>query len=174
MLQDWTIQSRADRCEISGEPFADGKHFFTLLYREGKADTLRRRDVSAAAWRALQKDPSAELPFCFWRSRFTLPPPPAPEALPKADAEGLLRRFLSENRPEQRRAVYILAVMLERKKLLRPTDTRPDEESGQKLLFYEHARTGETFVVVDPALRLDQIAEVQSEVAALLKGQPAT
>ena len=51
--------------------------------------------------------------------------------------------------------------MLERKRLLRPTGTRQDEETGRKLLFYEHVRTGETFVVVDPALRLDQIAEVQ-------------
>lgn len=174
MLQDWAIQSRADRCEISGKPFEDGQHFFTLLYRDQKDDALRRRDVSEAAWRTLQKDPAAEVPFCFWRSKFTPPPPPAPEALPKADAEELLRRFLAEDRPEQSRAAYILAVMLERKKLLRPTGTKPDEETGQKLLFYEHARTGETFVVNDPGLRLDQIAEVQGEVAALLKGSTGT
>ncbi len=55
--------------------------------------------------------------------------------------------------------------MLERKRLLRPTDTRQDEASGRRLLFYEHAATGETFVVVDPGLRLDQLEEVQREVA---------
>ncbi len=169
-MNEWTIQSRANHCEVSGEPFADGEHFFTLLYRDEKQDTLHRRDVSQASWRALQRDPAADAPFSFWRSRFAAPAPPAPEALPKADAEGLLRRFLSENRPEQRRAVYILAVMLERKKVLRPTDTRLEEETGAKLLFYEHARTGETFVVVDPGLRLDQVPEVQAEVAVLLKG----
>ena len=59
--------------------------------------------------------------------------------------------------------------MLERKRLLRPTGTRQDEAAGHKLLFYEHVRTGETFVVVDPGLRLDQIEEVQREVAGLLK-----
>lgn len=169
-MNDWAIQSRADRCEVSGEPFADGEPFYTLLYRDEKADSLHRRDVSQASWRALHKDPVSDAPFSFWRSKFTPPPPPVPEALPKADAEGLLRRFLNENRPDQRRAAYILAVMLERKKVLRPTDTCPDEATGAKLLFYEHVRTGETFVVVDPGLRLDQIPEVQAEVTALLKG----
>ena len=172
-MNDWTIQGRADHCEVSGQPFADGEAFFTLLYRDKKQDTLHRRDVSEAGWRALQAERENEAPFCFWRSRFTAPPPPAPEALPKANAEGLLRRFLGENRPEHRRAVYILALMLERKRLLRPTETRTDERDGGKLLFYEHARTGETFVVADPGLRLDQMAEVQREVGMLLKGSPA-
>ena len=65
--------------------------------------------------------------------------------------------------------IYILALMLERKRLLRPMEPRPDGAGGGKLLVYEHVRTGETFVVADPGLRLDQVAEVQQEVAALLK-----
>ena len=169
-MTDWPIQSRADHCQVSGEPFADGQPFFTLLYRDEKQDTLQRRDVSEATWRTLQADRAAEAPFCFWRSRFTAPPPPAPDALPRADAEGLLRRFLTGNQPAHRRAAYILALMLERKKVLRPTDTRPDEATGARLLFYEHNKTGETFVVTDPGLRLDQLAEVQQQVAVLLKG----
>ena len=168
-MQEWTIQSRSNRCSVTDEPFADGEAFYTLLYLDGKDDTLRRRDVSQKSWRALQSDPAAEPPFSVWRSKFTLRVP-APETLPKGDAEGLLRRFLTDNLPEHARAIYILALMLERKRLLRPTGTRQDEETGRKLLFYEHVRTGETFVVVDPALRLDQIAEVQQEVAGLLKG----
>ncbi len=168
-MQDWTIQTRTDRCDITGERFGEGEAFYTLLYRDEKHDTLLRRDVSVAAWRALQADPVAEPPFSFWRSKFTPPPPRAPEALPKADAEGLLRRFLTDNLPEHTRAAYILALMLERKRLLRPTDTRQDEETGRKLLFYEHVRTGESFVVVDPGLQLDQIADVQREVSGLLK-----
>lgn len=169
-MQDWSIQARANRCEVSGQPFVDGEHFFTLLYRDEKEDTLLRRDVSEASWQTLQKDPAAPEPFSFWRSKFTAPLPSTPDALPKADAESLLRRYLTENHPEHRRTAYILALMLERKKLLRPTDRRTEGETGQKLLFYEHARTGETFVVADPGLRLDQLAEVQREVAGLLKG----
>ena len=44
-----------------------------------------------------------------------------------------------------------------------------DEAGGRRLLFYEHAATGETFVVTDPGLRLDQLEEVQREVSELLK-----
>ena len=168
-MQDWTIQARTDRCDITGERFNEGEAFYTLLFRDEKSEVLHRRDVSAKSWRALQADPEAEAPFSFWRSKFTPPPPRAPEALPKADAEGLLRRFLSENLPGHLRATYILALMLERKRLLRPTGGRQDEETGRKLLFYEHVRTGESFVVVDPGLKLDQIEDVQREVAGLLK-----
>ncbi len=167
-MQEWTIQTRADRCDVTSEPFKDGESFYTLLYRNAKDDTLHRRDVSPQSWRTLQADPAAEPPFSVWRSKFTLPTR-APETLPKADAEGLLRRFLVASLPEHARATYILALMLERKRLLRPTGTRQDEETGRRLLFYEHVRTGETFVVVDPGLKLDQIAEVQQEVAGLLQ-----
>ncbi len=173
MLHDWTIQARAESCDITHRPFADGEHFYTLLYRD-KHDALHRRDVSEDAWRSLQQAaPAAEPPFSFWRSKFTAPPAVAPETLPKEDAESLLRRFLTEGRPEQARAAYILAVMLERKRLLRPTDTREDGANGERLLMYEHVRTGETFVVVDPRLRLDQLAEVQREVAELLTPKTA-
>ena len=168
MLPDWTIQSRADRCDVTGQPFGDGEKFYTLLYRAGD-DTLSRRDVSAEGWKTLRADRDAPRPFSFWRSRFVPPPPPAPDALPKADAEALLRRFLADARPEHARASYVLAVMLERKKLLRPTDAQADPDSGGRLLFYEHARTGETFVVRDPGLKLDQLDEVQHEVGALLR-----
>ena len=173
MLQDWTIQARAYRCDVTGQPFGDGEFFYTLLYRDGD-DALSRRDVSAEGWKLLRADRDALRPFSFWRSRFTPPPAPAPDAFPKADAETRLRGFLAENRPEHTRAIYILALMLERKKILRPTDTRQEEgESGRRLLFYEHAGTGETFVVIDPGLRLDQLKEVQREVGELLKSPDA-
>lgn len=165
MLQDWTIQARADRCDVTKEPFVDGQPFLTLLYRD-KHGGLVRRDVSEKGWSQLQADPASKPPFSFWRSKFTLPPLPAPEAFPRTDAEALLRRFLTAGLLEERRAAYILTLMLERKRVLRPTGTA--EEDGRRLLLYEHAKTGETFVVFDPMLRLDQVEEVQHEVAGLL------
>ena len=158
---------------MTGQPFAAGEFFHTLLYRE-RDDALSRRDVSAEGWRQLKADKSLPRPFSFWRSKFAPPPAKAPEALPKADVETRLRRFLAENRPEHARAAYILALMLERKRVLRPTDAQQDEASGRRLLFYEHVATGETFVVADPGLRLDQLEEVQREVGELLKNPDAS
>ncbi len=39
------------------------------------------------------------------------------------------------------------------------------------MLVYEHAATGETFTIADPHLRLDQLEDVQRQVAALLGGE---
>ncbi len=168
MLQDWTIQARSGRCDVTGEPFADREPFYTLLYRD-RHDALSRRDVSEAGWRQLRADPRAARPFSFWRSKFTPPAPAAPDALPRADAETLLRRFLADHRPEHGRAVYILALMLERKRLLRQTDAQTDPATDQRILFYEHVKTGESFAVLDPGLKLDQLDAVQREVSDLLR-----
>ena len=65
--------------------------------------------------------------------------------------------------------IYILALMLERKRLLRQTAAQTDPASDQRILFYEHVKTGETFVVLDPGLKLDQLDAVQREVGELLR-----
>ena len=38
-----------------------------------------------------------------------------------------------------------------------------------KVLIYEHAKTGDVFVVPDPQLHLDELEPVQNEVASLLQ-----
>ena len=47
---------------------------------------------------------------------------------------------------------------------------RGDDDSLTRI--YEHVKTGEVFVVPDPQLRLDQVEQVQMQVAGLL-GAPA-
>ena len=162
MNQDWSIQHRADRCAASGEPFRDGDAFYTLLYYE--KGEFRREDLSETAFKARNENIQ---PFSFWRSKFETPPPPAPEALGKQTAEDLLRRYMAEQSPEHSNARYILAIMLERKKLLKEVEARRGED-GSLTRIYEHAKTGEVFLIPDPQLRLEQIAEVQAQVAGLL------
>ena len=72
-------------------------------------------------------------------------------------------------RPSNSRANarYILAVMLERKKSLKEIEVMRAED-GAITRIYEHAKTGEVFIIPDPQLRLDQIANVQAQVAGLL------
>ena len=162
MNQDWSIQSRSERCSVSGEPFQDGEYFYTLLFHE--KERLRREDLSEAAWKARD---SAREPFSFWRSKFEPPPPPSPEPLGKQTAEDLLRQYMQEGDSQHASARYILALMLERKRLLKQVEARKGEDGG-RILIYEHAKTGEVFVVPEPELHLDQIEKVQTEVSALL------
>lgn len=160
MQNDWDIKARGHHCAKSGREFADGEFFYTLLFRE--AEGFRREDLSEEAWK--ERNDNIQ-PFSFWRSKYEPPPPPAPEPLKKDDAESLLRSLLASGDPATANAAYILALMLERKRMLVSV-----ESSDPELLVYTHAATGETIVVRNPALSLDQIPEVQREVSQLLAG----
>ena len=166
MQQDWNIRLRAEACDATTKPFAEGETFYTALYREGEG--FLRRDLCEEAWATLAADPQAPAPFSSWRSKFEPPAPPPPEPLPRDDAEGMLRRLLESNDPAHTNTRYLLAVMLERKRILRP---QPSEDKG--ILVYERAGTGETFLIADPNLSLSDLAQVQEEVSALLSGLSA-
>ncbi len=104
---------------------------------------------------------------CYWQGEFKAPPPLASEPLAKDTAESLLRKLIESPDPAQAPARYILAVMLERKRILKHRDTIRDETGGESLV-YEHAKTGESFTIPDPRLRLDQLTAVQQQVTELL------
>lgn len=159
--EEWSIQHRAEACAASGRPFAAGEHFYTLLFREGAG--FRRQDLSEEAWQ--QRNDNLQ-PFSFWRARFEPPPATPPEPLGKENAEELFRRLVAAGDHANANACYVLAAMLERKRILKQIQT----ESGDRgrVLIYEHAKSGDVFVVPDPQLHLDQLEPVQNEVAALL------
>jgi len=165
MQTDWTIQSRSGRCAVSGRDFAEGETFYTLLFRERAG--FRREDLAEDAWKDRQANPKAHQPYSFWRSKFEPPAPAAPEALAKETAEDLLRSYMTEQDEGHANARYILALMLERKRLLKQVEVKEDIHG--RTLVYEHVKTGEVFIVPDPDLRMDQIEAVQNEVAALLQ-----
>ncbi|MFL6515034.1 MAG: hypothetical protein ACJ8M1_08435 [Chthoniobacterales bacterium] len=158
---DWTIKHRSDVCTATNRPFADGEYFYTLLFREG--DGFRREDLSEEAWAARNENIQ---PFSFWRSRFEPAPPTPPEPLGKETAEELFRRLVtSADAPPN--ACYVLAVMLERKRMLK--QIRTEANGDTKVLVYEHPESGDVFLVRDPQLRLDELEGVQNEVADLLR-----
>ena len=129
MQSEWEIKSRAHCCARTGKQFAQGEYFYTLLFRDGEG--FRREDISEEAW--ANRNENIE-PFSFWRSKYEARAPSAPEPLPKDDAESLLRRLIANQDPASANARYILALMLERKRILRPVESR---DAG--LLVYEHS-----------------------------------
>ncbi|HEV8618690.1 MAG TPA: hypothetical protein VGQ70_04280 [Candidatus Udaeobacter sp.] len=160
---EWAIKHRADACAVTHRPFAPGEYFYTLLFHD--ADGYRREDLSEEAWRNRNENIQ---PFSFWRSRYEpLSPPPA-EPLPKENAEQLFRRLIaSENPPAN--ACYVLAAMLERKRVLKQIKT--EETANRRVSIYEHGGTGDVFIVPDPQLRLDELESVQNEVVQLLHAE---
>ena len=112
--------------------------------------------------RALSRSRSGNL-------NFRRAPPAPPEPMPKESVEELLRRLVNEDLPEHLNARYVLAILLERKRILKQVDIR--ESAEEKILIYEHVKTGEVFIIPDPRLRLDQLDSVQQEIYSLLAQQ---
>jgi len=165
MSQDWDIKQRGEACTGSGQPFADGQRYVSrLLFGE---EGYAREDYAEENW----NESLAEGALSVWRSTFRLPPPPPEEALKKETAESLLRKFMEEDNPGHANAIYILGVMLERRRILAEKDVQLRDD-GTKLRVYEHRKTGETFVISDPGLKLTDLQHVQAEVVALLEGRP--
>ena len=162
MSQDWTIQGRGHQCAQTNEPFTEGQYFYALLYLEG--GTYRREDLSEEAFKNRPEEPR---PFSYWRAKYVPPPPPQAEAVSKQTAEDLLRSYMEETGPEHSNARYILALMLERKRILKEREVKRGDD-GSLTRIYEHGKTGEVFVIPDPQLKLAQVEEVQRQVADLL------
>jgi hypothetical protein len=159
-MQEWNIKSRGEMCCVTQRPFAENEVFYSALYwQEGQYE---RKDFCEQAW--ADRNDNVR-PLCVWQTVF-VPAAQSPETLKKEDAEGLLRRLIAENDPAQCNARYILALMLERKRLIRQIDRQ--NVDGKLKLIYEHMASGETWILDDPQLKLDQLEPVQREVGALL------
>jgi hypothetical protein len=57
--------------------------------------------------------------------------------------------------------------MLERKRILKIKEQF--QRDGHRVFIYEQPKTGDLFTIVDPALQLNQLEEVQRDVASLLE-----
>lgn len=126
-----------------------------------------RMDCHPECWKAQARDWE---PFSFWDGVYVAPAKEAKaEPLKKEDAGELLRQLVTMDDPAMKNVVYVLAVMLERSKVLVERDAK-ELEDGTIRRVYEDRKQGDTFVILDPRLRLENLAEVQSQVVALLSG----
>lgn len=163
--RQWKLSSRKRACSHTGEPFEEGQPFYTAIFWNEEAGEFQREDYSEFAWEIIHEDIE---PFSFWRSIYE---PPSADNKPhdvvdKDDAESLLRHMIEENDPETLKTRYLLALMLERKKILIPIDAQ--DKDGQRLIIYKRRKTEEIFIVPDPNLEIQEIPAIQAEVLAML------
>ena len=163
-IDNWRVQKCAKQCSQCEKAFGDKEKLFSkLIFDEGE---YVRLDLCKQCW---DKDDAG---LSSWQTTFIVPPPPEEEAVKKENAESLLRRLIAKENEEDLNAIFILTVMLERKKILVERDVKGSGD-GRKLRIYEHKKTNESFMVVDPQLKLGELESVQEQVVALLSGQPA-
>lgn len=165
---DWNIRAHAHACQVSGEPFKDGDSYHTLLVYAGR-EGYQRLDVCERVWNEQFSDNASQREgyVSHWQGTYRVPPPPPPEPIKKENAESLLRKLVELGDERYLEATYILAVMLERKRILKVRDQLM--ENGRRTFVYEHVKTKEMFTIPDMNLRLDQLEAVQREVAHLLE-----
>jgi len=161
----WHIKSRAHQCSISEKPFADGEVFFTAIFPDPELDGYLRSDFSQEAWESRAKE--APLPFSFWRTVYRTPEVEAKVTIvDKDDPESLLKMMIEQDEAHTENTRYILAIMLERKKILIETDSQKTRTG--LLRIYEHRYSGEVFIVKDPLIPLREITPLQEEVQKML------
>jgi hypothetical protein len=165
-MTEWNIQSRSHACAACGKAFADKEAYHTLLFDE-KAD-FRRSDVCQTCWQKQYSEGARDRKgfISYWQGVYAAPPAPV-DAIQRENAESLLRKLIELNDPRYIPAGYILAVMLERKRLLKIKEQIVRD--GHRVFIYEQVGTGDVFTIIDPALQLNQLEQVQHDVASLLE-----
>lgn len=163
--RQWKLASRKHACSHTEEAFTEGQPFYTAIFWDTEEGEFRREDYCEAAWEELS---DGFEPFSFWQSLYE---PPSAEckrqdAVDKEDAEAALKRMISENDPATEKTRYLLALMLERKKILIQIDAQ--EKDGIRLIIYKRRKTEEIFIVPDPGLELAEVPGIQAEVLAMM------
>jgi hypothetical protein len=169
------LQPRAQACFVTGCPFADGDRVASFLVR-GVDGVIARLDVLAA-----QSADFAPPGFviCRWVQIF--------KPATKEENAGRLLKLTAENlflaladpatelAPENTRLVQFLALLLERKKILR---SKGAAAGGERQIF-EHVRAKQIYEVPSGELTPEFFAAIQEQLGALFGGpalntQPST
>jgi len=167
---DLHLQPLATTCFVSGEPFTEGARVASFLVRTGAAMEIVRYDVLETKTEGFS--PEGVL-ACKWVHPFK--PRRAgenPDRALKLTAESLfvtLADPTTERTPENVRLVQFLALMLERKRIIRPKGKSAD---GQWLR-YEHAKTKALFEVSADELTPEFFVAVQEQLSVLVGGPKA-
>lgn len=166
LAEPWHVRSRGRECAATQQLFSDREPIITALFPDLESSGYLRRDYCIAGWKNQLESP--EKPFSFWRTIYTAPTNnDAQHAAEKLSAEEILRRLVEEDEDHTENTRFILAVMLERQKLLRETDSQRTPNGIIRV--YEQRKSGEIYIVKDPDIPLSQVEAVQNEVIILLE-----
>lgn len=161
------LQPRASSCFVTGRPFREGDRVASILARTDSGAIVR--------YDALEADAARLSPEGFVACRWVQVFKPQlkeenPERALKLTAENLFITLAdpsTEATPETDRLVRFLALLLERKRLLRPRGRTPD---GARDL-YEHARTKQLYPVAAIDLDPGFFLAVREQLSVLV-GEP--
>ncbi len=159
------LQPLATTCLVSGEPFVEGARVASYLVRVGAAMEIVRYDVLEE--HAANFSPEGSI-ACRWVQAYK--PRRAgenPDRALKLTSESLfvtLADPTTEPTPENTRLLQFLALMLERKRILKPRGRSADGERNR----YEHAKSKAIFEVPVGELTPEFFVAVQEQLTVLV------
>jgi hypothetical protein len=161
------LQSLAPKCFISGQPFTEGQRVASFLIR-GTTEEVVRYDLNEAE---VEKFAVEGTVACRWVQVFKhRKANENPERDLKLNTETLFVALADPaNEPsiENTRLLQFMALMLERKRVLRPKGRTSD---GLRNIF-EHAKTKQLFEVEAGELSPEFFIQVQQQLSVLV-GEP--
>ncbi|HEX2101819.1 MAG TPA: hypothetical protein VHF69_14195 [Candidatus Synoicihabitans sp.] len=162
------LPALASRCQVCGEAFVDGERVVSVLVRLDAGEAVQRFDLRVAQEKEFQ--PPGRV-ACRWVHTFKARVAGEnPERELKLTAENLFMTLAdpaTEASADNVRLLQFLALMLERKRVLKPRGRSPDGARN----VYEHAKTKLRYEVpvgeLDPAF----FTSVQEQLSVLV-GEP--
>jgi len=163
------LQPRALGCFVTGQPFREGDRVTSLLVRTDSGE-IARFDALEANAGSLAPDGFVA---CSWVQVFKPRPPEenADRAL-RLTADTLFQALAdpsSDPTPETNRLIRFLAILLERKRVLRPRGRTAD---GTREI-YEHARTKQVYEIAAIELTDEFFTAVRGQLSVLIGGPEA-
>ena len=161
---EMNLQPLAKTCFVSGEPFVEGARVASYLVRGANMDVVR--------YDVLEPHVANFKPEGFVACRWVQAYKPRksgenPDRALKLTAESLFATLAdpsTEPTPENTRLLQFLALMLERKKILRPRGKTADGVRNR----YEHAKTKQIFEVPVGELTPEFFIAVQEQLSVLV------
>lgn len=167
---EMNLQPLASACFVTGQPFVEGARVGSFLVRSAQSTEVTRYDVLESALGSYQ---APGFVACSWVQAYKPRKNQGnPDRAMKLTAESLfvtLADPMTDPTPENTRLLQFLALMLERKKLLRPKGLNHDHTKN----VYEHAKSKQLFEVAVGELDPQFFLQVQAQLSVLVGPGPA-
>jgi len=166
---NWEVQKRKNFCFQCQKEFEHNKKYTSALFFNEKEEVLRE-DYCQTCWNEKENRNS----FSSWQGTY-IKIVTEVKIDKKKIIEDLFKQYLHSPDPQHKNYCYILALMLERKKIISEKNKKiKSKNTGKKLVIYEHNKTGEAFIIEDPEIALSEVGPLQREIVKILEEKGLT
>ena len=162
-MSEWKLKKPRGACAVSGKRFEPGDEYYSAIVEEG--GELLRLEVAAE----LFDDSWREKAFSYWKMRVPEPEEDGADRRKLVDVAVLaafFNRLVEKPEPQHAGVLYLVALLLVRKKLLKLVDI---EFSGDDEFLVLADRQRNRFRVLDPGLTPETSAPLKEKLAALFE-----